>query len=256
MKSETYVGITGFGSRLEVDVVRAALPSDRLLMVGVGMCGYPTAWGPEKWPLRYPKPEKIPPIFPESGNVLGLLHFTPHPDCDLRELLYLAQCVGGRNCHGMQLNKAWPERNALAHYKDAWGLKRKTIALPIDGKALNAVGWNPRALAWRLKEYEGLIEYVVLDLSGGNGKELNETLAEQCFSAIEVLMPELGFVVAGGLHADNVECKLRPLLRKREVGSDAESQLRTPNDRLSTIKAIRYGRRVDGLLRQRQEVLS
>ena len=98
--------------------------------------------------------------------------------------------------------------------------------------------------------YDDIVNYAILDPSAGRGQEINVAFTRRCYEAINRLMPNLGLVAAGGLHADNVEDKLSGLLREFPLSTDAEGKLRTPDDHLDVAKAIRYMHATDALLRK------
>ena len=243
MRPPPYTGMTGFKSRSQVDAVHTALGGQCLLMVGVGVCGSPLQEKHSGCPDRYPNASELGTIFRSYSNVLNLLHLHDHDHSKLLEHILVAQDLAGPNCHGIQLNQcqisqSLPDVDLLAKYK-ATGRTGRTIVLPCDRSALDMVGWNPVKLARRLKVYESLVEYIIMDFSGGKGEELDTSLAHECFREIAQLMPNVGFVVSGGLCADNVAAKISPL-REFDPGTDAEGKIHT-NGRFDVAKAIRYG---------------
>jgi len=246
-----YIGITGFGHRVEVDSVLEAVDTDRLVMVGVLMRGRPGTWDPDFRPNRHPKPDVLPGIFGPQRNALNMLHFTPLPGCDLYEHLCIAQELAGPHCHGFQLNTPWPDIAALARYKVSSRFRRSTvITLTVQPDALDAVGWDPKRIARKLKDYEGVADYVLVDPSAGSGEELDVSFICDCLDAITTLMPNVGHVAGGGLNADNVVEKLSGLLDEFKVSCDAEGKLRTKDDRLDIAESIRYELAADDLFRQ------
>jgi len=249
MRPRPYIGITGFESGAQVGAVRAALPPDRLLMVGCGMRGHPTSWAPDKWPNRCPRPERLPEIFLPYKNVLNILHFTPLEECDLFEHMCLAREVAGPFFHGFQLNTPWPSFNDLTRYKTRYPQSVITIALQPD--ALEVVESNSVRIARTLTMYDRVADYVILDTSAGEGKDIDTSFTRRTYEEIERLLPHLGLVAAGGLHAGNAEEQLGDLLRQFALSTDAESKLRNfPSDLLDTGKVIRYVQKTDKLLRK------
>jgi len=246
-----YIGITGLGHRVEVDSVLEAVDTDRLVMVGVLMRGRPGTWDPDFRPNRHPKPDVLPEIFGPQRNALNILHFTPLPRCDLYEHLCMAQELAGPHCHGFQLNTPWPDVGALVRYKSSSRFRRSAvITIVVQPDAVTDIGWNPKRIAQKLKAYEDVADYVLVDKSAGDGKDLDVSFTCDCLDAITTLMPNVGHVVASGLYADNVVEKLSGLLDEFTVSTDAERKLRTQDDRLDIAECIRYEQATDALFRQ------
>lgn len=252
MRPRSYVGITGYETAAQVAAVRNSVPADRLMMVGCGMRGHPTRWNPDKWPNRCPYPSKLPSIFGSHPNVLNVLHFTPLEGCDLFEHMCMAHEVAGPNFHGIQLNMPWPDVDPLIRYKSRF--QGAIITIPLQPDALDVFGQNPNpmAIARRLKDYDGIADYTLIDASAGYGQELDVDFTLRCYDAISTLMPDLGLVAAGGLRVDNAEAKLAPILERFEVGTDMEGRVRTPppDDHLILAEAIRSMQTIDALLRK------
>ncbi len=243
-----YIGITSFESGAQVGAVRNALPADRILMVGCGMHGKPPDWKPYKWPNRCPRPIELSGIFLPYKNVLNVLHFTPDTGYDLYESMCRAHEVAGPCFHGFQLNMIWPDVRSLARYKKRYPSATVTIAM--QKESLDVVVWKPKLIARRLVNYSDVIDRAILDPSAGYGKDINVDFTRRTYEEIERLLPHVGLVAAGGLDADNVEVQLSELLRRFELSTDAESKLRTSDDRLDMAKAIRYVHATDALLRK------
>ena len=248
---KSYVGITGFETGAQVGAVRAALPTDRLLMVGCGIHGKPPDWNPFKWPNRCPPTPRLSGIFLPYNNVLNILHIHPDAGFDLFENLSRAHEAAGPCFHGFQLNTMWPSVKALVQYKKRHPGACITIAL--QEESLDAVNWEPKAVARRLALYGDTFDRVILDPSAGEGKAINVDFTRRTYEAIEKLLPNVGLVAAGGLHGDNAEESLSDLLRQFALSTDAESKLRDfPADLLNMRKAIRYVQATDALLRKHE----
>ena len=237
----------------EVGCVLGALPedSDRLVMIGVLVSSKTIRGEANKWPMRYPVPDALCRIFPsyEYQNLLNLLHFNTKEPEKLFEQMCVAQELAGPYCHGFQLNIAWPHKNTLKRYLRFAAAYEKKIVLQCGGKALDLCGRSPAKIAERVREYEGLVEYVLIDPSGGLGQEFDLTFAANCFRELQKV-ESIGFGIAGGLHADNLD-RLRPLLREfPDFSIDAEGRLRDADDNLDIDKARAYLKAADVLFRE------
>jgi hypothetical protein len=243
MCPEPYIGLSGFTSHMQVrNAMTSVLPrgSQQLVMIGV-LVTHETLHrrGSTNYPLRYPSPEELGKIFlPDDGyRFLNLLHFaTKKPDELYCDLCY-AQDLAGEYCHGFQLNMPWPEPDTLSYYK-----KRKnnnTLVLQCGREALEICGNDPAQIAKKVQEYEGLVDYVLIDPSGGEGKPFDPEFVLRCFDELRALRwPSFG--VAGGLRYKALE-PLRNILDRHPFFSiDAESGLRDADDHFDGSAAYLY----------------
>ena len=256
MRPKPYIGITGFMTGDEVDKVLDALSedTDRLVMIGGLVSSKTLRHEPNKWPQRYPSPDKLCKIFRGYRNLLNLIHFNTKEPEKLFDDMCLAQDLAGPNCHGFQLNIAWPDKRVLERYKKYALFHHKTIVLQCGGNALREVG-SPFNLGLRLRDYEGLVDYVLVDPSGGLGKEFDPGYAQAAFYYIlqNAINPSsIGLGIAGGLHAGNLDC-LRKLMPEFEFSIDAEGKLRDKEDHLDIAAAQAYLKAADALYREHKK---
>ncbi len=238
-----YIGITGFMTQEEVRrVLEVVSPTSSPHMVGV-LASSRTLRGEDNGRLsRYPHPDRIADIFIPDPRVLNVLHFNTK-ETDLFHELSLAMVAGGQNCHGVQLNLVWPERKHLAEFRKHF--PGKQVILQIGTTAAARIADSPESLVQKLQiEYGGLIDRILLDFSGGEGRPLN---GAKMFDYVKVLADQglherIGIGVAGGLRAGALaELELlRPYFTFLSV--DAEGQLRTPppEDALDIAKACAF----------------
>lgn len=244
----SYVGVTGFTAPEEVLFAWAAASPDAPFMVGVLASSTTLEGGTNSWKHRYPRREDIAGIFPEkSAWTLNLVHFNMSRAHSLGD--WLAACVrwGGPNLQGVQLNIPWPSRAEL----EAW---RRThdqefaIVLQVGGAAMAACHGDVRAIAYRIKEYEGLVEHVLIDGSGGSGTPLDSGFVADCFAEILMKDIDVGLGVGGGLEPGRVQELLGPVHRRFPFFSvDAEGRLRDDEDRLDIGRTVQYVREVNEL---------
>lgn len=240
-----YVGITGFTSSQEVEAVLDWIPrsSERLLMCGVLVSNALLAGENSDAPSRCPPPESIAGVFPSDPRCINLVHYRPRTGTDMADALTLAMELGGPNCHGVQINatrgEPWPETQVVDRFRNRAQPRR--VVLQVGGEAMASASGDPREIARRCAEYQGLVTDVLVDASEGMGVPLDPTRTSAYLDAISEAAPGLGLVVAGGLHADNLYSLLSPLLPQwRSVSIDAEGRLRDSRDNLSTESAGRY----------------
>lgn len=238
-----YIGITGFMTQTEVRTVLEAMRQgdSRKLMVGV-LASQKTAQGQEdKWPHRYPRVEDIAEIFTNHATALNLIHYnTKEPKTLYDQLMALTE-HGGPHLHGFQLNIAWPDPKALIAYRARY--PEKIIVLQIGSAAFTSMNNYPYLLAERIaQDYEckGLVDYVLLDPSGGHGKPFDTTTARRYLNALKARGIKCSFGVAGGLSPTTLTL-VEPLLKEfPDLSIDAEGRLRDVNDTLDLQVAIDY----------------
>jgi len=240
-----YIGITGFTSPDEVSAVLATLPAEpsRLLMCGVLLSNALLSGESSDAPNRCPHPDTIAGVFSDDARCLNLIHYRPRAGMNLADALARATEIGGPNCHGIQINATrgvpWPDPGALVEFRERSQPRR--IVLQAGREAMASVDADPHRLAQRCAEYVGIVTDVLVDASEGLGLPLDAARSAEHLSAIEETAPDFGLVVAGGLHAGNIEELLTPLLpRWAGVSIDAEGRLRDADDRLDVAAAESY----------------
>jgi len=245
-----YIGITGlmsFGDALHV-LKALSTNTKRLVMVGV-LASLKTMSGfQNKWPNRYPAMDKIARIFPKHPLALNLIHYnTKEPETLVRQLAEMT-VIGGENLDGFQLNIAWPAVATLKRYHEMRQRYRemyskKQIVLQIGGHAFEMVNHSPDELATRVAEYDGVVEYVLLDPSGGYGKPLDPERARDYLLALKAKNLGIGLGVAGGLSPTTLNL-IEPLAKEfPDLSIDAEGRLRTQDDHLDLSAASEYLRK-------------
>lgn len=110
-----YIGVTGFMNDNEVHGVLEVFDESvsARLMVGVLVSDTTLGGQSNKHSHSFPKREEISNIFVDDPRVLNLLHFNTHNRDELLAQLRTGMKYGGPNCHGFQLNVAWPNPDVL-----------------------------------------------------------------------------------------------------------------------------------------------
>lgn len=244
-----YIGVTGFMSRQEAEEVLKAMPVDssRQLMIGVLLSRKTLGSGTNKWPNRYPQPGKIAEIFPSHPLAFNLIHYsTKEPETLFDQLSYIAeQGFAGPNCHGFQLNVAWPRPNQIIRFHSTY--LSKWIVLQIGNAALEQVENDPVQLANKIENEYKSVDYVLLDPSGGYGKPFDPQKLRDYLLELKSRNLNMGLGVAGGL-SPNTMHRLEPLADKfPDLCMDAESRLRDSNDHLDIKTAKEYVRKASDI---------
>jgi phosphoribosylanthranilate isomerase len=131
--------------------------------------------------------------------------------------------------NAIQLNVAWPDAEGLRLRKRS-DLVNIAVILQVGQEAYEAVGREPAALAERLRAYVGGIDYVLYDMSGGTGQQLDLAEAKRVVEALQLL--PFGVAVAGGLNAEMVPGLAGLLAVCPQLSWDAQSGLRDADDQL------------------------
>ena len=243
-----YVGVTGFMHRHDVcaaiEVLNRLCVRDvrnqRRLMVGVLASSKTIAGIPNKWPKRYPMPEKIASLFLPDRRTVNLIHYATDDQGTLKDQLLKLVKLGGQYFDGFQLNMAWPEPRSIQL------TNHLRMVLQLGNRALTECGDDPKTVAKRLKEYNhvdqqtSVITDVLIDGSCGHGTPLDAEKTEAYIAAITESCPNLGIGVAGGLSAETLG-SIKPLLKKYpRLSFDAEGMLRDADDHLDRAKTDSY----------------
>lgn len=235
-----YIGATGITDAKQTKMLLSNVPhgSSHHLMVGVLASSKTIAGMANRWPMRYPKVERIGNVFKKDSRSLNLIHYSTDEQQTLfNQLLHLKE-IGGPNLHGFQLNFAWPNISALEEYrKDNPG---SYIVLQIGGRAMAKAG-SPKSVAAMLGPYNPFIDSILIDASGGYGKTLDPIEARNYLHEIASTGYSFGLGLAGGLGLHSLSI-VEPFLREfPDLSIDAEGKLRNERtDKLDLYLAAMY----------------
>lgn len=236
-----YIGITDFASRDEVlDMLKVFRQhrrpgSPRKLHVGV-MMSYKTLTGmPSRWSNVYPQPERLREIF--SINTLDLLNCLHYADYEnsLKKDNFLLQAglfqmfEVVKSCpliSAVQLDMVWPDPVIVSTVRHEF---RGEIILQVGALAMERLGNDPERVAYKIESYEGAIDRVLFDRSGGQGIPLDADILLPYIRELKEKMPDLGdsqIGVAGGLRPSTLHL-LRPLIKEFPMlSTDAQGGMR------------------------------
>lgn len=226
-----YIGITGFTKNEEVNEILSLVPtsSKQLLMIGV-LANWNTVYK-NKESNRYPNTENIAKIFPSNPLAINLIHYDTENTKNLHEQLLMLNKLGGKNLHGIQLNLTWPPKDELRIYRSL--SPNNIIVLVITSKAFYDADYDPNLLVSKIQEYKGLVDYILLDQSGGYGIPINTELMMECIEVFKAKELNMGIGVAGGLSPTTLNL-VEPLIKEfPDLSIDAEDKLRDDNDCLN-----------------------
>ncbi len=234
-----YVGITDFMTFGQVQRMLAAFKANlgqgqnRRLHVGV-MMSYKTLHGLQtKWSIAFPQKETIAGIF-GSGETMNCLHYADYEGIDVAQSLALAIGFGEGGINALQLDMVWPDPEHVASAVSA-SRRELEVILQVGEKAIVQAGDDPRTVVKRLRAYEGIVHYVLLDKSMGRGRGMDASELIPYARAISDEFPDIGIVAAGGLGPDSIGL-VEPLYRKfPDLSIDAQGRLRPSGSALDPI---------------------
>lgn len=238
--SNSYIGVTGFTERSQIEVAMRSLYADqeRKLMAGVLVSDKTLKGEKDKlYPNRYPSVDSLGNIFIKHQQLFNVIHFHSSDKYDWCDQLMRAVLFAGEDlCDGVQLNMTWADPGEIENFKRFYSDKK--IILSVNQGMLKAA---PNELLHRfLIDYDGIVDYVLFDASGGSGTELDSDFIGPYIKEFKFVTDKVNLAVAGGLWSNNLR-KLDPLLKiYPDLSIDAEGMLRDKYDDLSMIKARNY----------------
>jgi hypothetical protein len=222
-----YVGITGFKQTRDIEEVQRVVPdvSFRDLMLGIIFHRRVILSDP----VTLKKKGELVKQVLTHPHTITLIHYSSEVlrDCSpLSDLLKMHE-YAGPGLDGFQLNIVWPLTPFLYDYRTAKGCNPRII-LQISNDSIVMMEENPKRVANKLGEYRGLIDDVLIDLSQGQGINMNAEKIRPLLSEICIKHPCFGIGVAGGLDADSLHL-VEPLLNEfPHLSIDAEKKLQVP----------------------------
>jgi len=235
-----YIGITDFMTYKQVTQMltvfntHRSLESQRKLHVGV-MMSYKTLHGIEtKWSQAFPPKETIAEIF-SSKETVNCLHYADY-DNDPEFVNSLSQAIfwGGTGINAIQLDMVWPDPKQVEKVIRASG-KSLDIILQVNTKALEHVNNDPSKLVERIKRWEGLTTYILLDKSMGKGLGMDANGLIPFAQAIQDYFPDIGIVAAGGLGPDTLHLVSSLVEMFPDISIDAQGKLRPSGNALDPV---------------------
>lgn len=226
MRNMSYIGITGIktatDSKALVEIVHTLdLPSSHLLMLG-GLASYKgLRLGYVSDPTQYVLPSGLNKALIGNPQILNIVHYNSRHDGlldQIKDVLDVVDCADG-----IQLNIPWPEPEMLAVLREE---TVPVVILQVSGAASEDLDHAPGRIADRLGDYEGLIDYALIDPSGGVGRGFEPEYAVAVLEALVHSGLAIQWGIAGGLGPGSLG-NLEPLLQiYPELSWDAQARLR------------------------------
>jgi len=157
---------------------------------------------------------------------MPFIHFDTREPLRLKDdviyLLFLIRQYENHTCQGLQLNVEWPrpkDIDAISEFDP--GLE---FVLQIEDKPY----LDMKYLAYRAKEYHGLVDYCLIDPSRGAGKDFEVERAVELMHLCQESLPDAVIGIAGGFDGTNVEARIKTIKQcyDKPFFIDAEGKLR------------------------------
>lgn len=253
LREKPYIGVTGITSAREAKIIAQAFvnagltdePSSHRGMIGV-LVSEKSLTFPTKARTKYPDLDQVHQIFEIThGKVFNTLHYHTYHELNLaQQLEQLLDQYGlytDRLCEGIQLNIKWPSVDEVEKTKTTFpDLK---IILQLGPRVLTEK--SPKDIAANLAPYIPLIDYALIDPSGGRRRIFQVNTVVPLYNQIRDAYPDLPLVFAGGFDARNAITRLWVL--SQAVGTtnfsiDAEGGLRIQSKQSLTTPPISESR--------------
>jgi hypothetical protein len=239
-----YFGITGATTEEQVKTILKVMPANpnHKLMLGI-LVSDKTMVGIPGTP-RYADLKDIFKIFSEDPRVLNFIHFNIHDQRNLLLDITTLATIYRERLHGFQLNMRWPDWVVIERFKEKFPDKK--IVIQMERKDFEQY-YIPKKMAEKLMIYNKTVEYVILDMSMGEGRKMNPEKILPYARAISKTS-NLNIVFAGGLCAENLDMLIPIKKEFPNMSIDAEGQLMNAFGALDINKARSYVKKAFELL--------
>lgn len=212
MRAKPYVGITGFKTGEEVDVVNAIFEKNgfnqnfsHLPMYGFIVTDKRLA-DVMKEGTQSPKFVNLPllaSLLPST--TLPMMHYyTDNKDNladEIEQVFSYGAMYWSGDCRAVQLNVDWPPLKQIEKIKTMF--EEMAIVLQLPARAME--GKTTAEITRQAKEYDGLVSFALIDPSGGLGLDFDLERSLELMASLYQAMPTTQIGVAGGFSGENVE---------------------------------------------------
>lgn len=234
MTAKAYVGVTGpvcveetIAICREFSLAGYSMQTPHIPMLGF-LVSDKTLRGQETKNRRYPEVWKIPYMLDRiHGDVFTMIHYsTKEPDSLSDQVKQIFEDIYEEGlCRAMQMNIVWPDIKQVTEVKRRY--PEMQLVFQASFRAME--GKSPKELADRISAYGDLIDYALIDPSGGRGEPFDVKSSVAVYSELKQKCPGLRIGFAGGLTGEDVSDKVKEVVEK--VGAsdfciDAEGGLR------------------------------
>jgi phosphoribosylanthranilate isomerase len=225
-----YVGVTGFKTKDEVNEIarmaeKIGYPFSHTVMFGY-LASSKRLQNPFSGGKRSPAVADLASLVSSTPNwAISMIHyFTENKSQMLLEVDYLAKTT---NANAVQLNIAWPNIADIEKLKE----KNSSLQLLLQIPKRATQGLDIYQIVKKTKDYNALVDYVLIDPSGGEGKEFDMNESVELINELNHAMTHSLIGIAGGFKPENVSERIKTLnlLVEKEYFIDAETGIMTNN---------------------------
>ncbi|MGV8086351.1 MAG: hypothetical protein ACP5N1_01845 [Candidatus Woesearchaeota archaeon] len=243
LQPDKYISIAGFKNQQEVKEVSYAIQN---IDFGYHQIMYGIHCSSKRMRDIYTEGDLSPAVINMEAlvasipaNRIPVIHYYSNDQKQaFSEISNLIENVPGFN--HIQLNMDWPSVNGMNYLKNKFSDRNLKFILQLPERALSEL--NENQIARIVQAYEKSADYVLIDLSGGKGKELNIEKSAKMMNAI-LDNSSIPLSVAGGLSADNVASIIYSLKEKcgNMFSVDTQTRVRTEdNKKIAIDKATAF----------------
>ena len=236
MKPKPYIGITGAADCRETEYICGefldagySMQRSRIPMLGF-LVSSKTLAGQKTGNRRYPPVYTLASMLEKAdGQVLTMIHYNSLETGTIDEqvsIIFERDAIYDSGlCEALQLNVPWPEKRQLENIKEKF--PEMKIVFQASREAIGSR--TPREMAAGIAGYGDVIDYVLIDQSGGRAMEMDPGFSAELYSDIMSRCPRMTAGFAGGLSGSNIIPVAKDLAQR--TGScdfcvDAEGGLR------------------------------
>jgi phosphoribosylanthranilate isomerase len=238
MNPRPYIGVTGPVTIGEVGSLNEMFSSagfgndsSHSPMIGI-LASHKTLNRVEVANRRYPVIGLLPELFKAmNGSVFPMVHYNSRVNVSNDSLSsQISEVFDGLYydglCNALQLNIPWPNVGEVTKIKN----KFPNMKVVFQASRNIAESSSPGNVASRIaSSYDGLVDYVLIDPSGGKGKPFDLEKSLKLYDALKEKVPSITVGFAGGFDGNNVTDRLKSLIERigdKDFCIDAEGGLR------------------------------
>jgi hypothetical protein len=207
---QRYLGITGFKNRSEINFAKLICNDagfqrkDSAVMFGF-LCSEKRLADPASEGSRSPPLNDIPDLVKQVPFYgLPMIHYHSKSYDTLADqvsrVFETGKMYENGSCRAVQLNVVWPSIEQVNTILSR--MPELKMVLQLNRPATE--GLSIEEIAKRAGEYDGLVKYALIDLSGGEGREFDLARGVDMLCALYETMPRTRMGNAGGLEGRNV----------------------------------------------------
>ena len=264
MIERPYIGVTGATTTQEVEHLVSAFRTNGVSkealhepMIGI-LVSHKTLNGQTVLNRRYPDFANVPSLLKITENYsFNTIHYNSRQMDGLSDQikgLFVGGIYTDGLCRGIQLNIPWPPIKEISYVKRAF----PDLKIIMQLSQTSLAGLSPRETTRLVAKYADMIDYALIDPSGGKGIPFNPRGVIPYYLDLQEELPNLALGFAGGFTGENVKKRCRELIDLVGADSfsiDAEGGLR---DSISNAYGddIYNSQRVENYIKAAQEIFT